>query len=456
MINVLLSTFPASALLFPFMILFFKQQLGLTTTECAVIYGCLPLFSAFFNLLIGAIADKFQIHKVLTLVFCILSAVLLNCLLFVPPKEGTTNIEPKGDTTHFVTCIQHSNASIQCTMINDKDTINGNSNMSHRQDLKSNYSLKDCGSVWNISSEAICSQHTSFRQTIPVETTNLMEVQKCKVNCLLTQDNLKATTFGQTFWISFFLYFTSASIFNAIWVVLYGMLFAILGDNRNDFGKTRIWASIGGLLTSVIVAFTMNRYGSSSSDMSFIPCFIGYGVGLLLAGVASMFFKLPQIPSNPAMIKDIIKLFRQPRIALLFTVVFILGFLHGGVEIFLFVFLRELDASSWALGGCFFARFLGEIVAMYHSGMVIERVGHIRCIYMFLAFLCLRCLGTSLIPNPWWELPLSFTRSIAYSIGYAALSVYGSLVTPPSMHATLQGVILTVYYGFGKLCTTHS
>ena len=436
------------------MILFFKQQLGLTTTECAFIYGCLPLFSAFFNLFIGAIADKFQIHKVLTLVFCILSAVLLNCLLFVPPKEGTSHFAPKGGTTHFAICILQSNASIQCAM------IHGNENITHYEQVPTGNDSLDCSFAWNISSETICSQLTSPNQTITnLETTNLMEVQQCKINCLnyYKGHSNNELTFGQTFWISFILYFTAVNIFNAIWVMLYGMLFAILGENRHDYGKTRVWASIGGLLTSVIVAFTMKKgQGSSDSDMSFIPCFIGYGVGLLLVGASSMFYKLPKVPSNPAMAKDIAKLFRQPRIALLFTAVFIMGFLHGGVEIFLFVFLRELNASSWALGSCLFARFLGEIVAMYHSGIVIKKIGHIRCVYLFLAFLCLRCLGTSLILSAWWELPLSFTRSIMFSIGYSAVMVYGSLITPPSMHATFQGVIFTVYFGLGKLHTSNS
>ena len=33
---------------------------------------------------------------------------------------------------------------------------------------------------------------------------------------------------------------------------------------------------------------------------------------------------------------------------------------------------------------------------------------------------------------------------------YATASAYGSLVTPPGMHGTIQGLIVGLHYGFGE------
>ena len=41
-------------------------------------------------------------------------------------------------------------------------------------------------------------------------------------------------------------------------------------------------------------------------------------------------------------------------------------------------------------------------------------------------------------------------ESIVFSIGFTAVSVYSSLITPPSMHATLQAMVQTIHYGIGK------
>ena len=255
--------------------------------------------------------------------------------------------------------------------------------------------------------------------------------------------------YGKTFWMSFVLFVSAMNLFNLTWILLLGMTFAVLGEKRNDFGKQTLWGSIGAITTSVISAITMNKYGSSTNEITFTPCFIGFGICTILTGISTMSFKLEKIPNNPSIIKDILKLLKQPQICFLLTTFFIMGFLHVALEMFLFVFLRELNASSWVLGGCLLMRFLGEIPTFYFSGTIMNKVGYVRCLYIAFIVFALRFVGTSLIPNPWWELPLSFVKSLVLGLGYAAVSVYGSLITPPSMHATLQSVVQLMYNGFG-------
>ena len=442
-------------MLFPYTILFFKQ-LGLTTTECSIIYGCLPIFNGFFNIFTGAVADKLQIHRQITLLWSILSAILLNCLLLVPPIPV-----PHADMLLYSTCTKHWNNSVTCSVDIAEDFIfesNGNITV---QSMKKSKAFESCSSFWNISGENICSEIIAIIDETKDKNPNFhinfdsdiaFEIIRCRLNCsgYSQPTRNRQNVYGTTFWMAFILYFTSVNLFNSAWVLLMAMTFAVLRGERNAYGKQRTWGSIGALITSAISAITMNKYGSSNNEITFIPCFISFGICTVLTGTSAMFFKLPKIPSNPTMTKDFLKLLKEPKICLLFVVFFVSGFLYGAVETYLFVFLRELIASSWVLGSCLFARFLGEIPSLYYSGAIIEKIGHIRCLYLMFLVLSLRYLGTSLIPNPWWELPLSFVRSVVYSIGFTAICVYGSLITPPSMHATLQGVVQLVTNGFGK------
>ena len=123
------------------------------------------------------------------------------------------------------------------------------------------------------------------------------------------------------------------------------------------------------------------------------------------------------------MAKDIRTLLKQPQIILLLAVLLIMGVLWGAAETFLFVFLRSLNASSWTLGSCLFVQYIGEIPALYYSEIVIKRIGHVKCIYIVLVTYSIRYMETSLIPNPWWELPYSCLKSMVFSIGFTAVSV---------------------------------
>ena len=74
----------AGTWIMPFMILFFKK-LGLTSSECSIILGSLPLANGVVRLVVGAATDKLQRHREAVLLFAIVSTTLNSCMLLVPP-----------------------------------------------------------------------------------------------------------------------------------------------------------------------------------------------------------------------------------------------------------------------------------------------------------------------------------------------------------------------------------
>ena len=447
------------------MILFFKQ-LGLTNTECSIIYGSLPIFNGFYKLFIGAVADKLQRHKEMTLIFSLISALLMSCLLFVPPVEEKMVPAPEWNQTLYYVCKRGGSSAVETVVC----TVQNASNLHPVQDQSRISSVE-----WFKTKHHELNNHSSCSQaansllvvdpngcdaatTEDENTTHSLQGSEylCRLDCtkypeeLLYPPGSEKEMFGKTFWMIFCLYFVAFNIQGSLWVLLYGMIYAILGEKRNNFGKQRMWGTLGAIITAIISAIAMNKYGSTTNEITYTPCFVGFGVWITITGVAAMFFKLPHIPRNPTMTRDILTLLKQPAIFLLFVILFIMGFLWGAVETFLFVFLRSLNASSYTLGACMFVRYLGEMPALYFSGKVIKRIGHIKCLYIVLVAYSIRYLGTSMISNPWWELPFSCLKSIVFSVGFTAVSVYGSLITPPSMHATLQAMVQTVHFGIGK------
>ncbi len=432
---------------YPYMILFFKQR-GLSTTECAIIFGCLPIVNGLTRQLIGSVADKFQIHKLMTVVACTISPILMNCLLLIPPVETLVS----GSSTSLLCSTR--NGSLACFNENNS-SITGvtsltNANMFWKQNNIS--ALPDCIATSSFDIGPLCNGET-YDEIDILESAEISSFAGvCKVDCFNQMNGpdsvRKDSRFGSTFWMSFCLYFLTFNTYSSLWVLLYAMTYAILGEKRHDFGKQRVWGSIGCILASVISAVTMNK---SSTEMNFLPCFIGFTVWILITGTAAAFFKVPHISRNPRIAKDLYKLVRQPQIMLLLVVVFILGFLWGAVETYMFLFLRTLNADSFVLGASIFVRETVEIPALFYSGKVIKKIGHVRCIYIVLLAYVVRYLGPSFITNPWWELPFSCLKTVVFSIGFTAISVYGSAISPPSMHATLQAMVQNLHFGIGNL-----
>ena len=147
--------------------------------------------------------------------------------------------------------------------------------------------------------------------------------------------------FGKPFWSHLALNFLTFNIAFPMYPLLYGMTFSILGEKKHLFGKQRVWGTYGMTISSIMTAFALNKYGGGDkSDITYTPIFIAFGIYVVFSGFAVQFFKLPHTERNPAMAKDFLQLVKQPLLCVLFVVLFIMGFLWGATETFLFWFLR--------------------------------------------------------------------------------------------------------------------
>ena len=484
LLTLICTYFTAGLWIYPYMILYFKQ-LGLTTTECSIILGIVQLFNGFFKFFIGAVADKVQRHREITLIFTLGSTVLINCLQVVPPVE-TIQVPGPADWngTLYYMCRSNENGMepITCTVKNESKehlfpmVVKGGSEMTqdkrYQVELEEEFmSLSDCSDqfsnasfhiqdgCWNrpdVGEAAVASLNNSDK----IFQTSGNKKLFCQVDCRKYPDEFfnpgksQKPVFGRTFWMTFWLYLSGLCMHSSDWILLYGMMYAMLGEKRHQFGKQYLWTTLGTLTTAIISAFAMNKYGSATPEITFTPCFIGFGVLSVITGIVTMFFKLPHMGSNPTMARDLCQLFKQGHVAVLFTVLFFMGFLFSVTDTFVYMFLTSLGASSWTLGVCLFVRYFGEIPLMYYSGKLIQRIGHVGCVYIVLVAYVVRYLGTSLIPNPWWEIPFSLLSSVMISIGFNSVSVYSSLITPPAMHATLQATVNTIHFGIGEYFAT--
>ena len=404
----------------------------------------MPILSRTAKMVLGAVADKFQKHRQMTLLFCILSPTIICCLLLVPPiaKDNPTSSWILVDADQHCSS-NYSGSVLDCILDAHSSETGGPFRLTNCTRKRSEKTLSDCTNM-NSTGMRIAQDNNGDDQ---------LSFQ-CELNCSqipeqTSEANVENKLFGNIFRIVFLIMATGYIFYASVWAFVYALVYAVLGENRNRFGRQRMWGTVACLITSVCTAIAMNKYGSLVPEITFTPCFIGYSVWFVISGISAMFFKPPHIPRNPAMAKDLWKLMKQPQIILLLFVLVIMGFMYGAMDTFLLMYLKGMGASSWVLGTCMFAQYVAELPALYYCGRIIKKIGHVSCLYIVLIAYSIRFLGTRLIPSPWYEIPFSMLRSVGFSIGFTAVSVYTSLITPPSMHATLQALIQNTHYGVG-------
>ncbi|KAB7496065.1 Major facilitator superfamily domain-containing protein 6-A [Armadillidium nasatum] len=84
------------------------------------------------------------------------------------------------------------------------------------------------------------------------------------------------------------------------------------------------------------------------------------------------------------------------------------------------------------------------------SDFLCRKFGYVQCIAFGLICYSIRCLGYSLIKNYYWCFPFEVIEGITTGLLVASAIIYGSKLSQQSNLGTLQGILATFHYGFGK------
>ena len=90
-----------------------------------------------------------------------------------------------------------------------------------------------------------------------------------------------------------------------------------------------------------------------------------------------------------------------------------------------------------------------QLPMLWVAGAIIERLGLVSCLYLALLCYALRMLVYSVLVNPWLVLLVEPLHCVTFGLMYAAASSYASIIAPPGMSATLQGLLGGLHFGIG-------
>ncbi|KAL1492390.1 hypothetical protein ABEB36_010642 [Hypothenemus hampei] len=252
-------------------------------------------------------------------------------------------------------------------------------------------------------------------------TYNLENADVCSKKCVLTNSRLKIYQkktileneirfpCGYNRWHIFFAMFEHAVI-------------SILREHKADYGLQRIYATIGGMISSPLSGWMIDfaSKGKGFTDFS---------------GVLMLFINLEFKKAAASVVLDVIRVLRKLELIALFISCLILGCAWGFIESFLFWLLEDLGGSKSLMGLTITVGGIIGIPLLVLSGPIVKKLGHANVIFLGFVFYAIRLLAM---------------ESITFGLSFTAAVIYAAKLSTVTTDTSIEGMLGRLYYGVGK------
>ncbi|CAL1274891.1 unnamed protein product [Larinioides sclopetarius] len=223
-----------------------------------------------------------------------------------------------------------------------------------------------------------------------------------------------------------------------------------LGDKMEDYGKQRMWGTIGWAIFALAAGALNHAFSKSNGETNYIPGFymaiVFYTLDIFL--IWKLQLKTPE--SSKSIFKNVAGLLLKPRIIIFILEVIAVGLVRGVYMTYSLWYLETIGASPLLLGSITSVQcFLGEIPFLFISGWIIRKIGHLNVFTMSFIAHGVRFLAYAFLVDPWWGLLIEVLQGPSFGSFYAGVTSYGKLVAPPGAEATVQGLSLAALDGVG-------
>ena len=211
---------------------------------------------------------------------------------------------------------------------------------------------------------------------------------------------------------------------------------------REEYGKFRMWGSIGFIIATIISGGFFFEDNLTTAIYVFSGC-------LILLGFISL--KLPDRGiSSTVQWRDSIALITNSQLLRIFLLgIICVGITLGIADQYLVVYLDEINASAWIVGLTVAITAFPEIPIMSYAEKFIRKWG-LRITYVVgLSALPIRWLLNMLVTDPNIALPIQALHGIAMSALLAVGTIFVDNILPKRLRASGQALYLSSLYGLG-------
>jgi PPP family 3-phenylpropionic acid transporter len=217
----------------------------------------------------------------------------------------------------------------------------------------------------------------------------------------------------------------------------------LLGSRKEDYGRQRLWGSVGWGVTGPLAGLFIQRMGLLWS-------FYLFGVFMLVALLvaARMTIRTPLL--GQPFWQGMRALATNRPLMLFFVAMFIQGVGRSSSFSFFFLHMNDLGATRFLVGLMLTVGALSELPSFFFSGMLLRRLGSRALFIGSLLGSTILLLSYSVIRNPWLILPMQLLTGPSFSLMWVAGVSYTDRMAPRGMGATAQGLFSAISMGLAS------
>jgi PPP family 3-phenylpropionic acid transporter len=217
----------------------------------------------------------------------------------------------------------------------------------------------------------------------------------------------------------------------------------ILGPDRDQYGKQRLWGAIGWGALAPIAGLVVEKSGLQWAF---------YGSAILFLGLFVVSQKAP-IQAVNLQIRfwsGMGKLLSNWQVILFFGVILVGGMGLAMIHHYLFLFLSHLGAKPITMGMALTIATFSELFIMYYSDRLLRSWKARGLIIFGLLMISLRLIGYSLTTVPLFGLLLQLLHGPTFAAIWMAGVAYVAEIAPQGLGNTAQGMFTGVIMGLGS------
>jgi PPP family 3-phenylpropionic acid transporter len=228
------------------------------------------------------------------------------------------------------------------------------------------------------------------------------------------------------------------SLFNgAIGPILDNLNLSFLGNQKERYGKQRIWGSIGAITSMWICGFIFEHFGLHL----IFPIYVGVVMCLVLA-----FTLLPNQSVRLARptFQGLTKIIQQSAWLVFSSSVFLFWLAMGGMYTFLAIYLQRMGMKEGLIGIVSGLATIAETPAMFFSVFLLRKLGPFWMLIIAFLLGTIRLFLYSIMPTPNWAFGIAFFHIGTFGFFWIASVTYANKLAPDNLKATGQGLLIAV------------
>jgi PPP family 3-phenylpropionic acid transporter len=211
-----------------------------------------------------------------------------------------------------------------------------------------------------------------------------------------------------------------------------------------SFGSLRMWGSLGFAISSVVTGYILNFLGVENI---LVPFLLFTTVCLL----SSWWLQDVKASDKPVQLLDAFKLLKDLRFVLFLLVTLTITIAHRANDVYLSVFIKELNGDETIVGWAWFVGVSVEVFVFAISHLWFRKYHELTFIMIAALLYGIRFIGMSFASSPIEIFIYQPLHGIIFAIFFTASFSYVTKIVPEQLQSTGHVLLVSVFFGYSGI-----